>query len=92
MKTLLCVMLLGAICACSSKPDLTCSTIHEPKPGAGCPSGYVKEKRPRFTERDGSKEYACVSIDPNKSSCMDVLRSGETVAVTLEEMSPKEKP
>jgi hypothetical protein len=58
-------------------PDTTCSTIHRPK--SGCPKGYAQEKHPRFTEKDGSHQFACVSRDPAKEPCLDELRPGETV-------------
>lgn len=60
---------------------LECSVIHAPI--AGCPTGYKRESSPRFTERDGSKEYACVSRDQKKEPCVDVLKAGESMTVTL---------
>jgi hypothetical protein len=56
---------------------LTCAIVHRPKSGE-CPLGYLPEIKPRFTERDGSKQYACVSTDPAKAFCTDVLKSGES--------------
>jgi hypothetical protein len=54
-----------------------CALIHKPK--AGCPQGYVQEKHPRFTEQDGSREFACESGDPAKKPCIDELRPGERI-------------
>lgn len=83
-------ILLFALLGCSSKPDLTCGVIHAPQ--QGCPAGYVKEARPRFTEKDGSKEFACV--DKNKPQCFDVLKPGEGMSLTFEfqEEEPPEQP
>jgi hypothetical protein len=53
-----------------------CALIHKPK--SGCPQGYVQEKQPSFTERDGSREFACISDDPKKKNCIDELRPGES--------------
>jgi hypothetical protein len=66
---------------CQSKPDLTCRTIHEPK--TGCPNGYVRDKKPIFTERDGSKQYACRSDDVRKEGCIDMLKAGESEEVDV---------
>jgi hypothetical protein len=63
----------------AAETDLTCAIIH--KPSSGCPGGYVQEKRPRFTERDGSKEFACISRDPSKEPCTDVLKPGESMGL-----------
>jgi hypothetical protein len=60
----------------------SCAVIH--KPESGCPSGYALEKSPRFTERDGSKQFACVSRDPSKDHCTDILRPGESMEMILE--------
>lgn len=61
--------------------DNHCAVIHKPK--AGCPKGYVQEKRPSFTEKDGSRVFACVSDDPAKAMCIDELRPGESVEMHL---------
>ena len=58
-------------------PAGQCAVIH--KPASGCPKGYVAEKAARFTERDGSKQFACVSSDPAKKQCTDVLKAGESM-------------
>lgn len=63
-------------------PDLTCNVIHEPK--GGCPAGYEREATPRFTEKDGSKEYACVARVAGKEQCTDVLKPGETETFEIE--------
>jgi hypothetical protein len=60
----------------AAKDGNECVLIHKPK--SGCPAGYVQEKRPRFTERDGSKQFACLSDDPSKEPCTDVLMPGES--------------
>jgi hypothetical protein len=70
--------------------DLTCQIIHQPK--QGCPSGYVREDSPRFTEKDGSKEFACLSSDPTKESCTDVLRPGEGEVIMFEIPAPAPEP
>ena len=75
------VVLAAALTQIGCSPDLTCNVIHEPKPGAGCPTGYVKEKQPRFTEKSGAKEYACVSANVQKEACIDVLRPGESTVI-----------
>lgn len=62
-----------------SRSANVCAIIH--KPSSGCPGGYVQEKRPRFTERDGSKEFACISRDPSKEPCTDVLKPGESMGL-----------
>lgn len=54
-----------------------CAVVHEPKDG--CPDGYEKEVSPRFTEKDGTKQYACVANENLKrENCTDVLMPGET--------------
>lgn len=63
-----------------AKPDLTCGVIHMPK--QGCPEGYIRELYPRFTERNGSKEFAC--IDRLKEQCTDVLMPGESEGIQFE--------
>jgi hypothetical protein len=82
MKPFTAFLLLGTLgmIGCG-KPDLTCNVIHEP--AKGCPQGYVRENKPRFTERDGSTIFACVSHDPKKERCTDELRSGESVTIQL---------
>ncbi len=77
--------LAGSLPPCeksSQQSASVCSVIH--KPQSGCPNGYVEEKRPRFTERDGSKQFACISDDPKKQGCLDVLKPGETVEMFFE--------
>ena len=64
-----------------------CSVIHEPK--GGCPSGFTKEPNPRFTEKDGKREYACVSDDPKKEPCTDEIRGGESMELWLPIPVPK---
>lgn len=59
-----------------SQPQASCNVIHEPP--SGCPRGYVKEKRPRFTERDGEKVFACLADEPGHEDCTDVLNPGES--------------
>jgi hypothetical protein len=81
MKSLLLLAGMLVLSGCSHKPDLTCAVIHESK--QGCPQGYVREKHQRFTEKDGSREYACVSDDLAKPGCTDVLRPGETESVFI---------
>jgi hypothetical protein len=78
MKYLL-IFLLAAI-GCNHV-DTTCAVIHQPK--TGCPTGYVRESKPRFTERNGSREYACAARDPKKEQCFDVLKPGESVGFTV---------
>lgn len=63
-----------------TQPSLSCAVLHRPKDG--CPKGYVPEAFPRFTDRDGSKEFACVSSDPKKEPCTDMLKSGERASNT----------
>jgi hypothetical protein len=81
------VVLLTALTGCSrivervTAPDLTCNVIHEPT--TGCPSGYVKELKPRFLEKNGVKEFACVSTDVQKETCTDVLKAGESETIYL---------
>jgi hypothetical protein len=58
-----------------------CAVVH--KPAAGCPPNYTLEPKPRFTERDGSKEFACVSRDPTTEPCTDVLKAGESETIEL---------
>jgi hypothetical protein len=86
MRTASGILLLLMATGCGKpslkSPSLKCSTIHEPK--GGCPTGYTKESSPRFTERNGSKEYACVSPDPNKEGCTDYLDPGEMMGVPVE--------
>lgn len=60
---------------------LHCNIIHEPK--SGCPSGYTREAKPRFTEKNGSKQFACVSTDPNKAACVDVIWPGENMQMQM---------
>ena len=73
-----------------TKPDLSCSVIHEPK--AGCPAGYVREKKPRFIERDGRKEFACTSEDPTKQPCFDQLAPGESMQIEMQlEIGPPDQ-
>lgn len=81
MKTLVLLLLL-TLCGCESKPSLTCAIIHKPAK-AECPKGYTQEKTPRFTERNGAKEFACLSSDPAKEQCTDVLKGGESVTFRL---------
>jgi hypothetical protein len=77
------ILLILASCACNRAPDTTCSVIHEPK--SGCPKGYTRELEPRFTERDHSKEFACVAKDPEQyQACTDVLRPGEVESVEVQ--------
>lgn len=64
------------VCATPEPPEpQQCAVIH--RPAAGCPAGYSAEVEPRFTEPDGSKQFACVSRDPHKQDCTDVLHPGE---------------
>jgi hypothetical protein len=63
------------------KSPSACAIIH--KPASGCPKGYTQEKRPYFTEKDGSKEFACLAADPSKESCVDVLKAGESLEMHL---------
>lgn len=84
--SLLCVelaWLLGFL-AFSLKPrqDLSCAVIHESKT-MGCPRGYTREADPRFTEKDGSKQFACVA-SVQKPPCIDVLEPGESVKFTIQ--------
>jgi len=53
-----------------------CMVIHRPK--KGCPPGYTQESEPRFTEKDGSKKYACISQDRGREICIDFLDPGES--------------
>jgi hypothetical protein len=55
-----------------------CAVIHKPAK-AECPKGYTQEQTPRFTEKDGSKVFACFSQDSTKSDCIDFLAPGEHV-------------
>ena len=73
--------LAGILPGCSGKPDLTCAIIHEP--ATGCPTGYLREKTARFTEKDGTKQFACVAHDPAKERCTDVLNPGESESIML---------
>jgi hypothetical protein len=59
-----------------------CAVVHENP--AGCPAGYMREKQPRFTEKNGSKQFACVSRDPAKQNCIDVLKPGESMGLEIE--------
>jgi hypothetical protein len=70
-------ILVCLLSACSHTPDLSCNIVHETK--QGCPQGYQRESKPRFTEKDGSKQFACVSQDKSKEQCVDVLKPGESV-------------
>jgi hypothetical protein len=65
-----------------------CAVIHKPAK-AECPKGYTQEQTPRFTERNGSKEFACVSADPAKEQCTDMLKAGESVTFRLFEFDPE---
>lgn len=56
--------------------DGQCMVIH--RPAKGCPPGYKPYSEPTFTEKDGSKQFACWTDDPSKEPCIDTLRSGET--------------
>jgi hypothetical protein len=56
-----------------------CNVIH--KPSSGCPSGYEMEATPRFTESDGSKQFACVSHSKAIEECVDVLNPGESMSI-----------
>lgn len=77
------VIALFLLLACDSKPNLSsCRVIH--RPANGCPQGYRQEDKPRFTERDGSKQYACLSDDVTKEMCTDVLKSGESEEFQLQ--------
>lgn len=69
------------------KPS-NCAVIHKPAKG-DCPQGYIRETVPRFTERDGSKEFACLSADPAKEQCTDMLKAGESVTFRLFEFDPE---
>lgn len=64
-----------------AKPS-NCAVIHKPAK-AECPKGYTQEQTPRFTERDGSKEFACLSVDGTKENCTDMLKAGESVTFRL---------
>ena len=77
------LLLLTLFMVGCGKTDLTCNVIHEPK--GGCPSGYGREFEPRFTEKNGAKEYACVSHEAAKEGCIDELRPGESVGVEVSE-------
>ena len=91
MKTALLILLLGMTgCGKPGTPSLKCAAIHEPK--GGCPTGYTKESSPRFTERDGSKEYACVSHDLHKEACLDELDPGESMGVRIDEPETEREP
>jgi hypothetical protein len=74
------------------KPS-NCAVIHKPAKG-DCPQGYIRETVPRFTERDGSKEFACLSADPTKEQCTDMLKAGESMEfrLFLEPEPPAPKP
>jgi hypothetical protein len=65
-----------------------CAVIHKPAK-AECPKGYAQESTPRFTEREGSKEFACVSGDPTKEQCTDMLKGGESETFRLFEVVPE---
>lgn len=53
-----------------------CAIIHQPK--AGCPDGFAREATPRFTEEDGSKQFACVADQNTKrEQCTDYIMPGE---------------
>lgn len=68
-----------------------CAIIHEPK--SGCPKGFSREPKPRFTERDGSKEFACIAGDDmGKEMCIDVLKSGEEIDLGIFFVRPAEQP
>lgn len=95
MKTALLISLI-LVAGCESNPQDTavssapdCNVIHRPE--RGCPAGYQMETYPRFTERDGTKEFACVTDDPAKEPCVDVLKPGETMHILLFPTEP-EKP
>ena len=81
------VLALLILSACgprvSSENPQVCAVIHKPTKAA-CPAGYVQEATPRFTERDGSKEFACLSDDPTKEQCTDMLKAGESMEFRLE--------
>lgn len=68
-----------------------CAVIHMPRSGV-CPAGYTKERAPRFTEKDGSKEFGCASMDPSKQGCVDELRSGEQMEILLPMPLPEDEP
>jgi hypothetical protein len=70
------------------KSATECAIIHEP--ASGCPPDYRKEIKPRFTEADGSKQYACVSPDPAKGECVDAINPGERVEMIFHVEMPSE--
>jgi hypothetical protein len=68
----------------------SCAVIYEPS--TGCPRGYVKDEKPIFTERDGTREFACMSSDTSKESCIDVLMPGESMGMEILIQQEPKKP
>lgn len=66
-----------------AKETTQCNIIDEPV--SGCPKGYSKEQVPRFTERNGEKEFACVAAQiEHKENCTDMLKGGESEQIIIE--------
>lgn len=70
--------------------QLTCYVIH--KPATGCPPNW-REAVNAFTEKDGSKQSACIAPpEAAFENCIDLLYPGEVVRFEIPTEVPHNSP